>query len=206
MAPVLELVYGAANMHARQIITESVVEVPVDTHLKPLHGVHGTQQAVIFSTLGVLRIIQSQHTLTSRRNILSKVSRLDVPQVKASASLAWVVPQTRKEWAALERAQEVALRVQQVSINQMQETGRVFLVSHAMPTHIIRLVVRVHLVRQIRIKLEPHMLHPALHAEIVQKGRVGNIAVNAMLMVIYRPAVPGPVMDAQPIIIKTGLA
>ena len=144
----------------------------MDTHLKPLHGVHGTQQAMIFSTLGVLRIIQSQHTLTSRRNILSKVSRLDVPQVKASASLAWVVPQTRKEWAALERAQEVALRVQQVSINQMQETGRVFLVSHAMPTHIIPLVVRVHLVGQIRIKLAPRMLHLALHARNVHTGSI----------------------------------
>ena len=33
VAPVLDLVYGAANFHARQIITESVVEVPVDTHL-----------------------------------------------------------------------------------------------------------------------------------------------------------------------------
>ena len=68
MAPVLELVYGAANMHASQIITESVVEVPVDTTLKPLHGVHGTQTAMIFSTFGVPR--KAHHTLTSRRHIL----------------------------------------------------------------------------------------------------------------------------------------
>ena len=164
MAPVLELVYGAANMHARQIITESVVEVPVDTHLKPLHVVHVTQQAMIFSTLGVLRIIQSQHTLTSRRNILSKVSRLDVPQVKASASLAWLVPQMRKGWAAPERTQEVALRVQQVSINQMQDTGREFPVTHVKQTPKHRRRVRVQLVAQMSIKLAPHMLHPALHA------------------------------------------
>ena len=117
---------------------------------------------MIFSTFGVPR--KSHHTLTSRRHILFKVSRLDVHQVKASAPLAWLVPQMRKGWAAPERTQEVALRVQQVSINQMQETGRVFPVSHVMPTPIIRRVVRVQLVAQMSIKLAPHMLHPALHA------------------------------------------
>lgn len=127
-----------------------------------------------FSTFGVPR--KAHHTLISRRHILSKVSRLDVHQVKASASLAWGVPQMRKGWAAPEQTQEVALRAKQVSINQMQETGRVFLVSHAMPTHIIRRVVRVHLVGTMSIKLAPRMLHLAMHAR--------NVRTGSLLMVV----------------------